>query len=415
MKRGRKGDGSVTQKPNGKWLAKVPMGKKPGGNTSYCSKTCKSRSEAHKSRTKMIQERENRSLVAGPRQSLKQYSTEVLFNHNDRITDRTRDGYYRNLRKHVYPTLGAKPLKEVRPQEIEALFSQLRLQYSASTVNNVRTALSKIFTVAVRQELMLSNPVARTQKAKRSEFEPTQVRAPWSPEEAKEALEAASDTPMEAFLVLAMQTGMRRGELLGLRWSDFDFEHQTVSIERTIHFESILQRDGSTLRSVVVKPPKTATSRRVNQVSIPVINALRRHQIEQEVARQMAGSVWEDADYVFTNDHGGVLDESNFSKKWKRFLRNNGLRHIRIHDIRHGFATILIEDDPRHLAAVSRALGHSSVGITMDLYAKNARVDTHATARMSEILWPDLGKVESISVTAPANVGSLPPGHRRWN
>ena len=413
MRRGPKGNGSVTQLPNGKWLAKVPMGKKPGGGTSYCTKTCASRSDARRWQTKMIQERENRTLVAGPRQSLKQYATEVLFNNNDRIADRTRDGYFRNLRMHVFPILGSRPLKEVRPQELESLLSDLRRSYSASTVNNVRTALSKVFSIAVKHELIPSNPVARTQKAKKGEFEPTQVCLPWSREEALEALEAAKGTSEDAFLTLLLATGMRRGELLGLRWSDLDFERHTVSIERTVHSESVLQRDGTASRRMVVAPPKTASSRRVNQLSDSVINVLRRHQLEQDLVRDVAGERWKESDYVFTNDQGGLLDESNFYKRWQRFLKVKGLRHIRIHDIRHTFATILIEQDSGLLAAVSQTLGHSSIGMTFDTYANTARVETQATSRMSEILFPEHGSVDPISVSAPRRVGSVAPGYRR--
>jgi integrase len=194
----------------------------------------------------------SQTLVAGPRQTLRQYATEVLLNSNDRIADRTRDGYFRNLRKHVFPVLGSRPLSEVKPQELENLFSKIRRTHSASTVNNVRTAVSKVFSVAVRHDLVPYNPVARTEKARRGEFEKTQVCLPWSQDEARQVLKAARDTPLETFLTLKLGTGMRLGEVLGLRWSDIDFEAQTVSIERTIHRESITQPDGAKLCGVVV-------------------------------------------------------------------------------------------------------------------------------------------------------------------
>lgn len=216
----------------------------------------------------------------GPRQTLRQYATEVLLNRNDQITDRTRDGYYRNLRRHVFPQLGQRPLSEIKPQELERLFSHLRDKYSASTVNNVRVALSKVFSIALRHELVLTNPVARTLKAKRGEFERTQVCRPWTKDEAITVLKAAEGTAMEAIITPAVATGMRRGELLGLRWGDVDFEHQTVSIERAIHSESVLQPDGATVRRVVVATLKTASSRRVNQLTEPVPDVLRRHQME---------------------------------------------------------------------------------------------------------------------------------------
>jgi integrase len=410
-----KGNGSVTRLSTGMWLVKIPVGKYSNGKTRYRSKICSSKSEARRWQSSLLAQRESQTLVAGPRQTLRQYASEVLLDSNDRISDRTRDGYYRNLLNHVFPVLGSRLLSEIKPQELERLFSQLRKRYSASTVNNVRTAISKVFSTALRLDLVLFNPVARTQKAKRGKFEKSQVRLPWSLNEALAALAASKDTSLEAIITLALATGMRRGELLGLRWGDIDFKHQTVSIERTIHSESILQPDGSRIRRVVVAPPKTECSRRENQLSEPVLDVLVLHQAEQDVARQMAGEAWDDFDYVFTNNHGGPLDESNFYKKYARFLKENGLRYIRIHDLRHTFATILIEEDSGQLASVSRALGHSNIGITMDIYAKTARVETQATSRMSEKLFPEKGKVQPISVKATGGVGSVAPGHHRSN
>ncbi len=413
MKRHPKGNGSVTLLSSGKWLVKIPVGKNTKGNTRYVSKTCHTKVDARRWQTAMISSREQQMLVAGPRQTLRQYASTILLNSNDRITDRTRDGYYRNLRKHVFPVFGNRILSDIKSHELESFFSQLRNGYSASTVNNIRLALSKVYAVAIRHEVVLSNPVVRTQKARKRELEKTQVRVPWSQQEALLALEAAKGTPMEAFLTLTLATGMRRGEVLGLRWSDIDFNQELVSIERTIHRESIAQPDGSKVRGVIVAPPKTASSRRFNQLTKPVLDALRLHELSQQLERNHAGESWEDSGYVFTNCRGGPLDESNFSKRWGKFLKDSGLRYIRIHDIRHSFATILIEEDAGQLGSVSKALGHSSIAITMDIYAKTAQVQTQATSRMSEILFPDRGTVAPMLVPEPGRVASIAPGSRR--
>lgn len=413
MKRSRKGFGSIVELKSGKWLVKIPVANPGGNGTRYVTRTCASKTEAIRRQKELLGERENRRLSAGPRQSLKQYSEWILLSRNDRVSDRTRDGYLRNLRTHVFPTLGNRVMSDITAQELERLFSDLRSHRSASTVNNVRTALSKVFTSAVRHGLLFQSPVANTMKARKGDFEKTQVQLPWSPEEAICALKAAKGTRMELFITLALATGMRRGEMLGLQWADIDFECETVSIERTIHHESIRQEDGSTSRRLVVAAPKTASSRRVNQLSAPVLEAFKSHRTEQEIERHLAGGKWVNSGYVFTDNQGGPMDESNFYKKYKKFLAENHLRYVRIHDIRHTFATILIEEDSGKLAAVSKALGHSTIGITMDIYAKTARVDTHATSRMSEILFPDQGEIQPIKVPAPASVGSLPPGRNR--
>lgn len=389
MTRGPKGQGVVTLLPNGKWLVKVPVGPTGSGKTRYVSRTTASKSEANKERRLLIQERENQRLVAGPRVTFKNYALEVLFNQNDKASERTLDGYLRSMRCFVFPVLGSRVLSEIRPRDIEALLGEIRKKYSASTVNNVRTALSKIFSQAELHELVHNNPVRRTKKAHRAPFEKTQVRVPWSKEEMRRALQAASGTSMEPILTLLLSTGMRRGELIGLRWSDLDFDRGTLVIQRTIHRQSIIQPDGSVIGRVVVGPPKTAFSMRVNHLSPPVLDVLRRHQLEQEVLRSSCIEQWDDGDYIFANAVGKPLDGSKLHKQYTQFLREHELRHVRIHDLRHTFATVLIEEDSGQLAAVSRTLGHSSIAITMDTYARTSRVESQATELMSKILFPD--------------------------
>jgi len=389
MKRSTKGLGSVTQLSTGAWRVKVPIGKTASGVTRYRTKECATKSEARNWQRQLIALREQQKLVAGPRTSFRTFATEYLLAPSDHVRARTHDQYYRNLCNHVYPILGHRNLNDIRPWEIEALLKQLRKTRSASTVNNVRIAMSKVFSAAERHELVLNNPVRRTEKAKRSEFEATQVKLPWSREEAQYALKCAEGTSMELFLVLILSTGMRRGEALGLKWSDIDLDLCTVSIERSIHRESIIQRDGSTIAQTVVTPPKTAQSRRVNQLTLPVIDVLRRHQLEQQLVNLNGENGASASGYIFTNSIGGSLDESKMANRFRKFCRDNAIRQIRIHDMRHTFATMLINDDPRNIAAVSKALGHSSMSITLDIYGKTASVESQAIRRMGELLFPD--------------------------
>ena len=388
MKRSAKGLGTITQLPSGKWRVKVPVGKTAKGATRYRSKDCATKTKARSWQQQLITLRQQQQLLPGPKTTFKSFATELFLTPSDQVRARTNDGYFRNLSLHVFPVLGGKALDDIRPWEIEQLLKQLRKSRSASTVNNVRTAMSKVFNVAMRHELVLNNPVRRTEKFKRSEFEPTQVKLPWSQEEAQHALKCAEGTQLELFLTLVLSTGMRRGEALGLMWSDIDFEHQTVSIERSVHRESITQRDGSRIGQTVVTPPKTAQSRRVNQLTLPVIDVLRRHQLEQQISfNGLEGT--STPDYVFTNSVGTLLDESKLSYRYRKFCSINKIRPIRIHDMRHTFATILIEDDARNIAAVSKALGHSSMSITLDIYGKTSRVESQAITRMGELLFPD--------------------------
>jgi len=401
MKRSTKGLGSITQLPTGVWRVKVPVGRTPSGATRYRTKHCATKSDARNWQRQLISLREQQQLVAGPQTTFRAFATEYLLTPSDHVRERTHDQYYRNLRNHVFPTLGGRALHDIRPWDIEALLKQLRKSRSASTVNNVRIAMSKVFRVAERHELVLSNPVRRTEKARRNEFEPTQVKLPWSREEAQSVLKCAEGTQIELFIVLVLSTGMRRGEALGLRWSDIDFDAGTVSIERSVHRESIIQKDGSKISRIAVTPPKTAQSRRVNQLTLPVIDVLRRHQLEQHLQGLNQSQSIDGDQYVFTNSVGGLLDESKLSRRFKKFCIENGIRDIRPHDMRHTFATILIDDDARNIGAVSKALGHSSSSITLDIYGKTAKVESQAINRMGELLFPDRAITAISSPTVP--------------
>ena len=407
MKRAPKGLGSVSRLQNGRWLVKVPVGKTAQGATRYKSKIVGTKSEAKKWQNKFIALREQQQLVAGPRVTLKDYAVEVLLSPSDRVRARTLDGYYRNIRNHVLGRLGNKSLSDIQTRDVEALLKELRRTHSASTVNNVRIALSKVFTIAERHGLVLVNPVSKTEKAKRGEFEKTNVRVPWSVEEAQRALECASGQDMELFITLGLSTGMRRGEMLGLQWKDVDFESGTVSIERSIHRESIIQLDGSRRSEVVITPPKTAKSRRVNNLTLPVLDLLHRYRLEQEIAFSHCEVK---PLFVFTNRKGDPLDESKLSYRYRKFLKQNGLRYIRIHDLRHTFATILVTDDARNIAAASKALGHSSLAITLDVYGKTAQVETQATKRIGELLYPDRDRI----VISPSVEPPIPGFGSNW-
>jgi len=284
--------------------------------------------------------------------------------------------------------MGTKALRDVRPLELQHLLTTLRQEYSASTVNNIRIGLSKVFSEAMHHRLVQSNPVAGTRKAKRQEWEATQVRLPWTVAEVLRVREVIDSTPLRAPLTLLLYTGMRLGEMLGLRWSDIDFENESLSIERTLSHQSVLQLDGTKKYEVVVRPPKTVSSRRTIKLGVPMLDILALHKAEQDLTMVSAGTSWIDSGYVFTNAVGGPMDASKFRKRFKALMRDGDVREIRLHDIRHTFATILLEIDSAALPAVSRTLGHASISITMDIYARTARIENQATNQMSEILFP---------------------------
>lgn len=353
---------------------------------------------------KKIAAKENGQIAVGGKLTLRQFSELILLHGALNISPRTADGYYRNLRKHVFPLFGKKFLTEIEPGELNMHFVELRKVYAAPTVNAIRTAMSSVYKCALKQRRVTYNPVAHTLKARKGPLDVTQVQVPWSLEEIEAVLEASVDRPLEMFFTLAIGTGMRLGEMLGLRWEHVDFELGTISIEETVHREYETFPDGSSKSKIVVAPPKTESSRRVNHLFPAVVNALKRHQMIQEAGFVLQGEKWTGEDYVFSNIYGGPMDERNLDRRYVKFLEKNNIRYIRIHDIRHTFATILITHDVGLIGAVSRALGHSSLAITMDVYGKTAKVEEQAFGQMSELVFPDESQWSFKKVPVPLQI-----------
>ena len=391
--RNPKGTGGIYEK-NGKWVAFVPVGRTKSGNSARKTKTCDTREEAMVEWGKLIDQLNKNQLSAGPNITFRKFAEEVLFDNSERWKGHVADGYYRTLSNHVFPVLGGKKLSAIRPREVQALLDNARRDKAAQTVNNIRSAMSVIFKLAMKQELVNVNPLDATEKFKRASYEKNPVQKPWSEDEVDVVSQAFIDTNLEAFVLLSLSTGARTGELRALHWSDIDFEAGTINIDKTLDDHSIKQRDGSTVYRQFLSPPKTQSSIRVLDVFWPILDVLRRHQLRQEfqAAEATKKGRWQEQGLVFTNNRGGFTSSKTIRRQFLKVLDTHSIRRIRLHDMRHTFATLAIERDPSSLAAVSRALGHSSVSITMDRYAKEAKVSHHATSLISDIVFKGKNK-----------------------
>ena len=189
----------------------------------------------------------------------------------------------------------------------------------------------------------------------------------WTPDDARSFLNFASrsDDPVVGWIVhLAILTGMRRGELAGLRWNDIDLESQTLSIAHTrisVH------------NKVVSGPPKTDRSRRTLRLSAPHIETLTAVRARQDGDAILFGEYWEDSGFIFTDDHGMPIHPDAITRRFKRLIAKGGFSRIRFHDLRHTGITHLAEKLPNliELASVS---GHRSLKMLQRYYHPKAEV-----------------------------------------
>jgi len=367
-----KGEGTISfSKVRQQWVVRVPCGRLPNGNTKYLSRYAKTKSEANRIHRQLLNSRDELRLRAVEPMTFQEFAELHLSGEAvGQIRASTLQGYQYLLRRHAYPTLGSRQLRLIDSSQITELLVSTRKTISASRTNHLRAALSRIFEAACNHWLIEQNPVHRTKRMKTLVGDRSVLSEPWTLDDCKAALDAAKGLyPMDLFLHLAILTGARLGEMLGLAWDDVDLTARTVTIRRSlVELRGPRSRDGAKGQPEFC-PPKTPRSTRTLSLSQPLVEALVRHKSTQETIQRASGGDWKDSGCIFTTSAGNPVWPSNFSAKYRRFLRANNLRHANIHSIRHSFAinSLSLGID---LPSISRALGHASLQITLDIYAR---------------------------------------------
>ena len=346
------GDGCLQQRRDGRWcgIASHP----DGGRRFVYGRT---RQEAAQKLKRLIDELRPGTPSLDGRALTGEFLQEWLDQHRSRVRRRTWDRYESTVRLHALPTIGRVKLARLTADDIERLYRRkLDEGQSPSSVHKLHIVLRAALGYAERAGIISRSPAAM---AKPPRFPRPEMQA-LSPKQARRFLELASESRHEALYVLAVTTGMRQGELLGLRWSDLDLEAAQLSVVQT------LDRAGT---KPLFGEPKTRASRRRVLLTERAVEALRRHRVAQDEERLKVGAEWRDYDLVFTNHLGAPLDPRNVSQRdFHRLLSRAGLPRIRFHGLRHTAATVMLSQGV-HPRIVADMLGHASVAMTLDVYS----------------------------------------------
>ena len=374
------GDGAIwsVKKSNGTtvWKVEITLGLSEDGKVKKTRRTASTRAEAIELRRVL-----NAKKLKGELQKKVSIRFEDFSIHwvrevkTQRVRATTAADYEYRIRQYLNPYFGGMNLDQIHPTDIQRWTSKLRVKgLSINTVNGARRILFGIFRHAVRQGVVLFNPVEATDALKRQPDEKTQVRPHWSREEAINALAAAKTTPdLDLFIHLAISLGLRHGELLGLTWQAIDLDNRTLSVLQTLTDLRTIHADGTRQVRSVTNPPKTSASRRTLHLSDQNLEALERHKMFQSMRRLKAGGTWVETNFVFTSSIGTPISQTNSLKTYKSFVTSNGLRYIRIHDIRHTTAVLALEAGAS-LEWISQAFGHTGTEITKSVYAPYVQV-----------------------------------------
>ena len=277
----------------------------------------------------------------------------------DSVRNTTYERYEQIARTHIIPMLGDVKLKGLSPAHVRGLYKEKLQTLSPRTVQYIHVTLHKALKQAVNDGLIPRNA---TEPVKPSQVRREEIR-PLTPEQVKMLLDAASEAGdrLEALYALAVHTGLRQGELLGLKWEDVDLESGSLHVKRTL----TTARGGPRLAA-----PKTKGSRRRVSLTRGAVDALRAHLARQLEEIDRASSLWQENGLVFASEAGEPLDRRDLtSRRFKPLLERAKLPgRTRFHDLRHTCATLLLTKNVNP-KVVSEMLGHSNIAITLDTYS----------------------------------------------
>ena len=280
------------------------------------------------------------------------------------LAPRTAEGYEHIIRRHLIPSLGSTTLTLLKPEHLQRYYSEKlaggrcdgKGALNPTTVSHHHTCLHRALKIALKWGLINRNPadVVTSPRPQRSEMHTM------NEDDLHTFLEAAQRTPYYVLFYLALFTGMRRSELLALRWCDVDLLLCQVHITRTLHH----LRNGS----IVFRAPKTAKGRRIIALSPSTVLVLREYKEKQKLDKAMLEIPVKDDDLVFSDLEGKPLLPDTVTHAWIKLVRRTGLKGIRLHDARHTHASLMLKQGV-HPKIVQERLGQASIQITLDTYS----------------------------------------------
>ena len=297
--------------------------------------------------------------------TLGEYLTEWLAAMESNVVDTTFRAYEQSMRNWVMPRLGSVRLAEVSPMHLRSLQTELLRDgrvdgkggLAPRSVASCRRVLSQALKDAVRWGLLIRNPMDAVDPPRVVDAE----MVTWSDTQARSFLDAVASDRLYAMWVLFLTTGVRRGELAGLRWGDVELDRATMAIVRN-------RVSAGRGKAVSTHQPKTRRGRRNVALDVTSVEVLRAHRAAQFEERLRLGPAWVDSGYVFCGIDGAALHPDTITATFKSIIRNLDVPQIRLHDLRHTSATLALKAGI-HPKVVSERLGHATVSITLDLYS----------------------------------------------
>ena len=359
--------GHITKRGKNSYSIAISMGKDATtGKYKYQWVSVKgTKKDAEKRLAELIYQLDNGTYIKPGKTTLAEYLERWLKEYSwPNLTPRTTEGYESIIRRHIIPALGKTPLIQLKPQQLQRYYSEKlsggrydgKGDLSRTTVSHHHTCLHRALKMALKWGLINRNPAdaVTPPRPQRSEMHIM------NEDDLHSFLEAAKKTAYYVLFYLALFTGMRRSELLALRWTDVDLLLCQIYVTRSLHH----LRTGE----IIFGAPKTTKGRRMVFLSPSTAQLLQEHKEKQEEQRAALGMPLEDDDMVFSGLEGKPFLPDTVSHAWVKLVKRIGLEGIRLHDARHTHASLMLKQGV-HPKVVQERLGHATISTTLDLYS----------------------------------------------
>jgi integrase len=376
-RRGR-GEGGIGRRAeDGLWYARLDLGRDAAGKRRSRTVYSRTRRGAAEKLQSLLHDRRRGLPVAADRQTVGAFLDHWLAESvAPAVRPRTHESYAQLVRSYIAPAIGHRPLLTLEHAHVQELVTGLLASGKAArtaryTLAVLRRALGRavLWGRVPRNVALLVTPPPLTR----------QERAVLTPAQGRALLAAARGHRHEALYRVALSLGLRIGEVLGLRWEDVDLAAGTLRVAQAV---------GRVGGKLVFGAPKTPRSRRILPLPAALARALAAERDRQRADRERAGDRWRERGLVFTTRAGTPLEPRNAVRAFKALLKEADLPDIRFHDLRHSCASLLVAAG-HHPRVVMETLGHSQIGITMEVYSHVYTGAQDAVAATMDALFPD--------------------------
>lgn len=281
------------------------------------------------------------------------------------LKESTYGNYLEMYQKHILGSrLGKMELDEITSEDLQDYYNSKREKgYNPKSIQHIHTIINSTLEKAVQLKMIKENPNKMVILPKKQKFHATVL----SSSEVRKIVEEAKEDELYPIVALTLYTGLRKGEIMALKWENINFEKKELYVEGSLCRVMHIAEDGKRKYDYKILNPKTEKSKRVIPLMDIAIEALEIQKKRQELMEETYKSNYHNQGFVFSGKEGSYMSQRPFMKQYHNFLKKYGISDVRFHDLRHTFASLMLEagESPK---IIQELLGHSTITTTMDIY-----------------------------------------------